>query len=101
MGRFTYSPNTVDLLFMKGLMEAGKVRSVIDKVYPLSEAAEAFRYLGKGHGGGEWSFEWHDSRAHAERAVDHKGAAYLIRVWSEWSPPHGGVTPRTCHRDGR
>jgi NADPH:quinone reductase-like Zn-dependent oxidoreductase len=52
MGRFTYSPDTEDLLIMKGLIEAGKVRSVIDKVYPLSEVAEAFRYLGKGHARG-------------------------------------------------
>jgi NADPH:quinone reductase-like Zn-dependent oxidoreductase len=52
MGRFTYSPNAGDLLFMKGLMEAGKVRPIIDKTYPLSETAEAFRYLGKGHARG-------------------------------------------------
>jgi NADPH:quinone reductase-like Zn-dependent oxidoreductase len=52
MGRFTYSPDADDLLLMKGLIEAGKVRPVIDKAYPLSEAAEAFRYLGKGHARG-------------------------------------------------
>ena len=52
MGRFTYSPTAEDLLLMKGLIEAGRVRSIIDRVYPLSEAAEAFRYLGMGHARG-------------------------------------------------
>ncbi|GAI14513.1 unnamed protein product, partial [marine sediment metagenome] len=33
--------------------EAGKVKPVIDKRYPLSEAAEAFRYLEEGHAQGK------------------------------------------------
>src|SRR4030042_5729202 len=41
MGKFTYSPIAGDLLFMNGLIEAGQVRCVIEKVYPLSEAGEA------------------------------------------------------------
>ena len=52
MGRFTYAPTTEDLVYMKGLIEAGSVRPIIDKVYPLSEAADACRYLGKGHAKG-------------------------------------------------
>ena len=35
-----------DLEHMIGLYEAGKVRPVIDRIYPLSEVAEAFRYFG-------------------------------------------------------
>ncbi|MBA7636126.1 hypothetical protein ES703_43741 [subsurface metagenome] len=31
------------------LLEAGKVVPVIDRRYPLSEIAEAFRYLEEGH----------------------------------------------------
>ncbi len=42
-----------DLVFMKELFEAGKVKSVIDRRYPLSEAAEALRYLGEGHARGK------------------------------------------------
>jgi len=38
-----------DLVFMKELFEAGKVVPVIDRRYPLSEVAEAFRYLEEGH----------------------------------------------------
>ena len=33
--------------------EAGKVVPVIDRRYPLSEVAEAFRYLEKGHAQGK------------------------------------------------
>ena len=42
-----------DLVFLKELIEAGKVRSVIDRRYPLSEAAEALRYYGTGRSQGK------------------------------------------------
>jgi NADPH:quinone reductase-like Zn-dependent oxidoreductase len=45
--------NQKDLVVMKELLEAGKVVPVIDKRYPLSETAEAFRYLGEGHAKGK------------------------------------------------
>jgi NADPH:quinone reductase-like Zn-dependent oxidoreductase len=35
------------------LIEAGKVTPVIDRTYPLNEAAEAMRYLETGHARGE------------------------------------------------
>jgi NADPH:quinone reductase-like Zn-dependent oxidoreductase len=37
-----------DLVFLKELIEAGKLRPLIDRQYPLSEAAAAVRYLGSG-----------------------------------------------------
>jgi NADPH:quinone reductase-like Zn-dependent oxidoreductase len=37
------------LVFLNELLEAGKVVPVIDRRYPLSEVAEAFRYFGEGH----------------------------------------------------
>ena len=46
-----HSPNAEDLVFMKELLEAGKVVPVIDRRYPLSEVAEAFRYMGEGSQG--------------------------------------------------
>lgn len=53
MGVVTAKPKQEDLLIMKELVEAGKVRPVIDRCYPLSEAAEALRYLGTGHARGK------------------------------------------------
>jgi len=45
--------NQNDLVFIKELFESGKVKSVIDRQYPLSETAEALRYLGAGHARGK------------------------------------------------
>jgi NADPH:quinone reductase-like Zn-dependent oxidoreductase len=42
-----------DLAFMKELIEAGKVKPVIDRRYQLSEAAEALRYYAEGHARGK------------------------------------------------
>jgi NADPH:quinone reductase-like Zn-dependent oxidoreductase len=38
-----------DLMTLKDLIEAGNVTPVIDRTYPLSEAAQAIRYLEQGH----------------------------------------------------
>lgn len=38
-------PNQADLLFLKDLLESGKVLPVIDRQYTLAETAEAIRYL--------------------------------------------------------
>jgi len=42
-----------DLVYMKELIEAGKVVPVIDRSYPLSEVAEAIRYYGERHSRGK------------------------------------------------
>jgi len=46
-------PNQKDLVVLKELVEAGKVVPVIDRRYPLSETAEAIRYLEEGHARGK------------------------------------------------
>ena len=45
----SHQPSQDDLVYVAGLMEAGKVRPVIDRSFPLEETAEAFRYYESGH----------------------------------------------------
>jgi NADPH:quinone reductase-like Zn-dependent oxidoreductase len=53
MVNFQVRPNQKDFVTMTELLEAGKVVPVIDRCYPLSEAAEAVRYYGEGHARGK------------------------------------------------
>jgi NADPH:quinone reductase-like Zn-dependent oxidoreductase len=45
--------NQKDLVVLKGLLEAGKVVPVIDRFYPLSDAAKALGYLEQRHARGK------------------------------------------------
>jgi NADPH:quinone reductase-like Zn-dependent oxidoreductase len=51
--QLSHSPNVKDLVFVKELLEAGKVVPVIARVYPLSEAANALRSYEDGHAQGK------------------------------------------------
>jgi NADPH:quinone reductase-like Zn-dependent oxidoreductase len=53
MGALSAKPDQEDLVFVKELVEAGKVIPVIDRRYPLSGVAEALRYLEEGHARGK------------------------------------------------
>lgn len=53
MGGVTGKMDQKDLGLIRELIEAGKVMPIIDRHYPLREAAEALRYLGAGHARGK------------------------------------------------
>ncbi len=50
---FVAKVNTEDLAFLGSLLDAGTIRSVIDRTYELERAPEALAYLGEGHARGK------------------------------------------------
>jgi len=53
LGNLLVKPSQVDLLFLKELCEAGKLKPVIDRRFLLSETPAAIRYLEDGHARGK------------------------------------------------
>lgn len=53
LGHVLMRPTQADLLFLKELCEAGKVRPVIDRRFPLSEVPAAIRYVEEGRARGK------------------------------------------------
>ena len=53
MGNVAAKTDQEDLVFLKGIFEAGKIKPVIDRSYPLEETADAFRYLEEQHAKGK------------------------------------------------
>ena len=42
-----------DLEYLRELIDAGKVTPVLDRTFPLADAAEAVRHIGEGHARGK------------------------------------------------
>ena len=53
MTSFLSKPSQADLTSVKGMIEAGKVKSVIAKRYTLAQVPDAIRYLEEGHARGK------------------------------------------------
>jgi NADPH:quinone reductase-like Zn-dependent oxidoreductase len=51
--RYLSVPKHEDLVLLKGLVEAGKLRPVIDRTYPLRETPAALAYIEGGHARGK------------------------------------------------
>jgi NADPH:quinone reductase-like Zn-dependent oxidoreductase len=51
--RYLSTPNHQDLEVLKGLIESGQVRPIVDRTYPLQETAAALRYIEGGHARGK------------------------------------------------
>jgi len=53
LNTFVSQPRPADLYALTDLIEAGKLKPVVDRAYPLSRTADAFRYLEQWHARGK------------------------------------------------
>jgi len=83
-------PNQADLQFVAELIEGGKIRPVIDKTFPLSEAPEAIRYLTAGH-----------ARGKIVITVLRRGATYKITARDVQNPHCPTSGDRSCRTRAR
>jgi NADPH:quinone reductase-like Zn-dependent oxidoreductase len=53
MRRYLSQPNARDLEVLRSYVEAGQVRPVIERTYPMKETVDALRHIGSGHARGK------------------------------------------------
>jgi len=53
MGFMMAQPSTADLTLLAGMVESGKLKTVIDRTYKLDQVPEAVRYVEEGHARGK------------------------------------------------
>lgn len=63
-------PNQGDLAFLASLLAAGTVKPVLDRLYPLTETAEALTYIDRGHAQGKVIISVGDDAPAAESRTD-------------------------------
>ena len=68
--RYTTAFNKTDLTFLRDLMEEGKVTPVVEKTYPVSETAEAVRYLQQGHVRGKLVIKIAEESTHSHETTE-------------------------------
>ena len=59
LGNFLVSTNHADLATLAEMIEAGTVTPVIDRIYPLSQVAQAIDHVGTGHARGKVAITVH------------------------------------------
>jgi len=53
MGNLLAHVSQQDLIYLRDLIEAGRITPIIDRCYPLEQVPDAMRYLEEGHAGGK------------------------------------------------
>jgi NADPH:quinone reductase-like Zn-dependent oxidoreductase len=79
LGNLLHRINQTDLVFMKELIEAGKVKIVIDKRYPLNEVSEALRYYAEGHARGKVAITMEKNECSAKNPIPASYSPHIFK----------------------